>query len=59
MAQYKAKVSLTNISYAESLLHVVDDVVDDGRNLIFAVPLSKVKRFLRIMHDAGINVTKM
>ena len=58
MARYTANAALTNINYTESIFRVVDDVVDDGRNLTFVVPLSRVKRFLRIMKDAGIAVTR-
>ena len=58
MARYTANAALVSINYTESIFRVVDDVVDDGQNLTFVVPLGRVKRFLRIMKDAGIAVTR-
>ena len=46
------------IVHTESIFRVVDDVVGDGQNLTFVVPFGRVKRFLRIMKDAGIAVTR-
>lgn len=59
MAKYMTNVALENIRYADSVLHVVDDAVDDGRNITFYVPLRKIERFLRIMHDAGVEVERV
>ena len=54
MAVYKTNVALTKIKYAESILRIVDDVIDDGENLTFYVPLEKQKKFLYIMSASGI-----
>lgn len=58
MAVFKTRVPLTNIRYAECILHIVDDIVDDGVNLTFYVPTEKAKKFLGIMSACGIWVKK-
>lgn len=58
MAVYRTNVPLTSIRYAEGVLRIVDDAIDDGRNITFYVPSEKIKKFLCIMSASGIWVTK-
>ena len=51
--------SLTQMRYANAILKIVDDAIDDGTHITFFVPRKKVPTFLRILKDEGKQVEKI
>lgn len=56
---YVMEGSLTQMRYANAILNIVDDAIDDGSYITFYVPKKKVPTFLRILKDEGKQVEKL